>query len=264
MVWLLPLSTSVVIIFVLKAWTSQTGAFKCWRVIVSSQATAPPSLEWIVPLNLCLLPCCKSMWGSQWSFSLLSVSLLSLSLSPSLALSFSFFCFGYRLIKVDILAHIPVKHVSGAGIKELPRPVIDFPLKSAEPPANNPQRFRYLHAFQCSSYSEELKAGKWGWNEGSEMCRLTRWTIVRFCVQLKLTIIVIICELFPQVITYASPKLLIALTNSDFKLLLINQRGFGFINGNDTGHSQNIRRCTRSIIVGKNIFQLLFTFEKKL
>jgi len=66
-------------------------------------------------------------------FSCLSVPLLSLSRSLLLFLLF-------WLIKVDILAHIPVKHVSGAGIKELPRPVIDFPLQRSEPPANNPQQ----------------------------------------------------------------------------------------------------------------------------
>lgn len=102
---------------------------------MSEGLRAPPPLELIVALNLCLLPCCKTVWG----LSDLSPSYLFLCF-PSRALSFSFFCFGYWLIKVDILAHIPLEHVSGAGIKELPGPVIDFPLQRSEPPANNPQR----------------------------------------------------------------------------------------------------------------------------
>lgn len=76
-------------------------------VVVSEALRAPPPLELIVALNLCLLRC-KTMWG----LSDLSPSYLFLCF-PSLALSF--FCFGYWLIKVDILAHIPLEHVSGAA-----------------------------------------------------------------------------------------------------------------------------------------------------
>lgn len=86
--YLLLLRMSIVIIFVLKGGHPRLALLRadmCHSVLVIEGLRAPPSLELIVPLNFCLFPCSKTMWGLSDLFLLICSSTFPLSLSPSLS-----------------------------------------------------------------------------------------------------------------------------------------------------------------------------------